>query len=93
MSRETKAKQIQHAISETLQHHWDPIGVQDEPEARYEYGMYVGNVYRLLASGASDEEIIRFLRSQEAKLVGTARPDGQLASCVRALRRIDLSLE
>ena len=41
-----------------LLHDWDPIGVQNVPEAHDEYDSYVSGIYQLLASGASDERIV-----------------------------------
>ena len=58
------------AISEFLQTHWDPIGVKDEPQAQGEYDGYVGGVYRLLASDASDRQIAQFLADNEAAMLG-----------------------
>ena len=36
---------------------WDPIGVRNVPEAQNEYDSYVFGVYKLLVSGASEQEI------------------------------------
>ena len=35
-----RARKIQDAIGEVLMQHWDPIGVNDVPEARGEYDAY-----------------------------------------------------
>ncbi|HEY0155347.1 MAG TPA: hypothetical protein VGB92_25255 [Longimicrobium sp.] len=40
---------------------WDPIGVNDAPEARDEYTSYAPDIAHLLRSGASDAEIERHL--------------------------------
>jgi hypothetical protein len=40
---------------------WDPIGVNDAPEARDEYTSYAPGVAQLLRSGASDAVIERHL--------------------------------
>jgi hypothetical protein len=42
---------------EILHYIWDPIGVAGIPQARDEYDGYVGPVFTLLRSGASDLEI------------------------------------
>ena len=56
-AREIRARQIQESIRQVLLHDWDPIGVRDVPEAQDEYDSYVGGVYRLLASGASEQQV------------------------------------
>jgi hypothetical protein len=40
---------------------WDPIGINDVPEANDEYDAYVGGVYRLLASRCSADQSIDHL--------------------------------
>ena len=51
-SRDKRAREVQNAIREVLIREWDPIHIQDVPEAQDEYDGYVGGVYRLLAGGA-----------------------------------------
>ena len=40
---------------------WDPIGINDVPEARDEYSSYAPRLTGLLRSGATDAEIERHL--------------------------------
>jgi len=40
---------------------WDPVGVNDAPEARDEYTSYAPDIAQLLRTGASDAEIERHL--------------------------------
>jgi len=42
-------------IRRVLLNVWDPIGIRDEENAKDEYDSYIGDVFRLLVSGASDE--------------------------------------
>ena len=59
-----KAVDIQESIRHILFYDWDPIGINDL--APYdEYDSYIGGIYRLLASGASEIEIIEHLRQLE----------------------------
>ena len=44
---------------------WDPIGVNDTPEAADEYDIYIGGIYRLLEQGASKDEFFAHLRDIE----------------------------
>jgi hypothetical protein len=60
--RERRARDLREAIRQVLLHDWDPIAIADEAAAQDEYDSYVGGVYRLLASGASEGELERHLR-------------------------------
>ena len=74
--------------------HWDPIGVADIPEAQDEYDSYAGHVYRLLASGASDVEVIDYLYTTETETMGLSRfgKRGHLQPVVARLRELDVRL-
>ena len=69
-NRSRRAKEIQEKIRQVLLHEWDPIGVRDIPEAQDEYDSYVGGIYRLLASGASEYQIIERLYNLETVSMG-----------------------
>lgn len=56
---------------------WDPIGVSDTVAAHDEYESYVGGVYRLLASGASEYQIIRHLGQLETVSMGFSTPNAE----------------
>ena len=72
---------------------WDPIGVRDEPAAQDEYDAYVGGVYRLLASGATAEEIADHLWLIEKEKIGMACKDSSmLLPVARKLRTLDVRL-
>ena len=70
-----RARQIQESIRQVLLDAWDPIGVHDVPEAQDEYDGYVGGVYRLLASGPTEKQIVDYLRSIEADAMGLPAAD------------------
>jgi len=71
MSEQTqRARDIQESIKQVLWHDWDPIGVNDVPEAQNEYVSYVGGVYRMLASGSSADEIVEYLWKIESHTMG-----------------------
>ena len=57
-----ESRRIRVAIRHVLMDVWDPIGIKDEPNAQDEYDGYLGGVYELLVSGASDECIEDHLR-------------------------------
>jgi hypothetical protein len=73
--RKDRAREIQGSIRDLLLHHWDPIGIVDVPEAQDEYDSYVGGVYRLLASGASIDQLVEHLREIETIQMGLSVPD------------------
>ena len=64
MSKQT-ALGILSEIRRVLWEQWDPIGVNDEPDAFGEYDGYAGGICNLLMLGASDEEIAQQLHSYE----------------------------
>lgn len=88
-----RAREIQQSIRQVLLHEWDPIGVAGIPEAQDEYDSYVGGVYRLLALGASDEQIAEHLWEIETVTMGLpAIERSRLHPVVQKLRTIDVRL-
>ena len=93
-SREQRAKEIQRWISDILQRHWDPIGINDDPSAQGEYDAYVGGVYRLIASGASPRELAEHLVRVEAEYLGYQDTDpGMLIPVAERLLRLNVTLD
>ena len=81
MNRRSKdARGIQDAINRILFESWDPIGLNEVlPED--EYNSYVGPVYRALANGAGEAEIISLLTELESQIGCRARwPDKRKAA-------------
>ena len=60
---------IQDQIRSVLNTDWDPIGVSDMVED--EYDMYIGRIYSLLASDASEQAIASHLLSIELERMGS----------------------
>jgi len=52
-------------VDRILWEDWDPIGVNEIPEARDEYSSYVPAVVRLVQSGADESQISRHLQTIE----------------------------
>jgi len=93
-SREQRAKEIQRWISDILQRHWDPIGINDDPDAQGEYDAYVGGVYRLIASGASPRELAEYLVRVETERLGYQDSDPRmLIPVAKKLLKLNVSLE
>jgi hypothetical protein len=61
---------LQRRIRDALLHEWDPIGIQEFPEAQDEYDSYVPDVCHLVLSGASFEDIFAYLWSLETQHMG-----------------------
>jgi hypothetical protein len=68
--RDKRAREIHNSIREVLIRDWDPIHVEDIPEAQNEYDAYVGGVYHVLARGASEVTIATYLASVERESMG-----------------------
>jgi hypothetical protein len=91
--RNQRAREIQESIRQVLLRDWDPIGVSDVPEAQDEYDSYVGGVYRLLASGASEDEVIEHLQWIESDRMGlTAADPEELRVVAMRLAQLNVSL-
>jgi hypothetical protein len=88
-----RLREIQDRIHAILLHDWDPIEVANEPLAQSEYDSYVGGVYRLLASGTSEQEIVAHLRKIETEGLGLSRADwSTLIPVARKLKALNVSL-
>ena len=90
--RDERAREIQDSIREVLIRDWDPIHVEGIPEAQDEYDAYVGGVYHLLASGASEFAIAGHLASVERESMGFSTSAEALLPVARRLRQLDVRL-
>ena len=89
-----ESRRIRVDIRHVLMNVWDPIGIKDERNAQDEYDGYLGGVYQLLVSGASDEQIADHLWRIIAERMGlSATRKADMADTVRALREIKLLKE
>jgi hypothetical protein len=89
--RSRKAVETQEKIRQILLHEWDPIGVSDVPEAHDEYDSYVGGIYRLLASGASEYQVIERLYQLETVSMGLDGGRERLGEVAKRLIELDVS--
>jgi hypothetical protein len=72
---------------------WDPIGVRDEPNAQDEYDGYLGGVFGLFTSGASDDQIKEhLLRIVTDRMLLPAKNE-DMQGTVSALRQIQIPQE
>ncbi len=68
-SKQRRARDIQDRISKILYEDWDPLGLKDVVPSD-EYDSSVGGMYRLLASGASCEQVAEHLAELEGGPLG-----------------------
>jgi len=84
-------RRIMAEICRVLWEQWDPIGVNDEPDAFGEYDGYAGSLYGLLLRDASEEEIDQQLYTYETDNMGLRSLDKkERLAVVKSLRAIDL---
>ena len=91
-SRNSRARAIQDSIRRVLLKDWDPIGIQDEPNAQDEYDSYVGGVYRLLVQGASPAEVADHLATVEREAMGLKTEADALLRVATRHTELDVSL-
>ncbi len=89
--RSKKAVEIQESIRQILFYDWDPIGINDIG-LDDEYNSYVGGIYRLLASGASEYQIIERLYQLETISMGLDGNRERLKKVAEKLMKLNVSL-
>ena len=90
-----RAQDVHAAIRTILLKDWDPIGVEDAPEAQDEYDSYVGRIYRVLASRPSEREVVEWLSRVERESMGLpVSPERlrRIAEVAEKLLAIDIRL-
>jgi hypothetical protein len=65
-----RARTLHQRIKNVLLHEWDPIGVQDIPEAQDEYDGYVPRIYAMLISRKPVHEVLEYLWWAEKEHMG-----------------------
>jgi hypothetical protein len=84
---------IERAIRDVLVEQWDPLCVREAPGIHNEYDAYAHEVYGLLARGASEVQITRFLHGAEGGPLQHPELTGRdLSPLVRALRAVPFDL-
>ena len=64
------AKSLHKVIHKVFIEEWDPIGVNDIPEAQDEYDSYIPKIYKMLISRQSKHEIFEYLWWLEVEHIG-----------------------
>lgn len=77
--------QMRHVLLNT----WDPIGINDEPNAQNEYDDYIGELFDLLENGAPDSAFLDYLYWAVNENMGLNASREDMQETVDALRKID----
>jgi hypothetical protein len=85
-----QSRRIRTEIRRVLLRTWDPIGIQDEPNAQNEYDAYIGRIYDLLTSGSVDSEIVEYLFWAVYENMGLDASREDMLPTLTELRDIDL---
>ena len=86
LDRPAAEERIEHALLEQ----WDPLGVASAPGEHPEYHQYAHELYNLLARGASDVQIARYLHGAEGGELGHPElASRDLAPLLAQLRTIE----
>ncbi len=83
--KQRRSRDIQNSIGRILYEDWDPIGLSGIAPGD-EYDGYIGGVYRLLASGASREQVAEHLAELERGPLGYS--DATAARNMAAARKL-----
>ena len=86
LDRTAAEEHIEHALLEQ----WDPLSVASAPGEHPDYHAYAHEVYNLLARGASDTQIARYLHhAEDGELGHPELASRDLASLLARLRAIE----
>jgi hypothetical protein len=86
LDRQAAEARIEHALLQR----WDPLSVAGTPGEHPEYHAYAHDLYNLLARGASDTQIVRFLHGAEVGALGHPElASRDLAPLMAELRTIE----
>ena len=71
MNKHINYKQfIMNKIQKILLKEWDPIGIQDIPEAQDEYDSYIPSIYQIIQSKKTERELFDYLWWIETEHMG-----------------------
>ena len=77
MDDKEQSRERRNAIRQILMSQWDPISVNDTPEAADEYDGYIGPLLDLLNARASSSEVAEYLRTVEIERMGLTDAQGE----------------
>lgn len=68
-------RRLEPLVSEVLWRHWDPLDLNENPEARSEYDAYVPRVIGAIMRGANALEIASLLTEISEEMMGIPEPE------------------
>ena len=77
-------------IRDILLLNWDPIGINNIPEAADEYDSYVTDIYKLLIKDSKPDEIIKYLNKIEVDNMGLSPNAEKQKTTVNALLKLNV---
>ena len=84
-------EEVERDIGRALLEQWDPLQLREQPGEHPDYDGFAREVYSLLARGASDTQVARFLHTLERDRLGHPELSGDtlmpLLTRLRALER------
>ena len=90
--RERRGREIQERIGRILYEDWDPLGLRGVAPPD-EYDSYIGGVYRLLAAGASCEQVAEYLAELERGPLGYSETNAaRTLAAARKLCELDVNV-
>lgn len=92
MTSKEEIGQVESAIRRVLMAKWDPIGINDEPQAADEYDGYIWGIYGLLKRDAGNEEIAEHLLKIETERMGLTDREGKPFASLHALLSVAAEL-
>jgi len=85
-----ESRRIRVEIRKVLLNVWDPIGIRDEPNAQDEYDCCLGDIFGLLTTGGTDDQIVDYLWRTGTEHMGLGLRKEAMSPTVKALRQIQL---
>ncbi|MGB7979057.1 MAG: hypothetical protein WCF19_07880 [Chlamydiales bacterium] len=71
---------------------WDPIGIQNIPEAQDEYDSYVSDIYELIQSKSTESEVFDYLWGIETEHMGLSGDQKHTQTIAHKLSKLSVPL-
>lgn len=93
MNKDINSKQfIMNEIQKILLKEWDPIGVQDIPEAQDEYDAYISSIYEIIQSKQPESKLFDYLWQLETEHMGLSGNKTHTQTIARKLFELSATL-
>lgn len=83
-------KRVFAEVDAILLEDWDPIGINDEPEARDEYTTYVPGIINLLIADRSRKKLSAYLEELESDWMGVRVPSERRVAVAKKLLSVSI---